>query len=254
MKTFLLVCFLTITLALYTESISTEDTKLTILYICNLEGQFEFDKEGRKGLSTLMELKRMEIEKNFTKKGKVFLISAGNFFSKDLTLKNFEILSKTFFDAIILSDEEVSFLETNPKLVNQYPYFLSYRDNLISLDTEKIFEVENLNIKLTTYLVNKLPYEEKKHIHLNLVFPSPESELNLNEIHPKIPVIFFLKPEQTTAFSYKKNVYTAECPNSKDKVGKLTLTYRKQKLIRQIQEFIPLNTKDNNQTWIYPYP
>lgn len=237
---------------LFSESILQKDKKITILYICGIEGRFAFDNDGRKGLTTISELKRLELEKNFYERGSVLLLSSGNFFQKENFTESWHIIKKAGFDAVFLGEEEISYLEKNPNLLKLNLPILSTRENLASIDTEKIFQLDGINIKVTNYLVNKLPYEVKIPIHLNLVFPEPNKEQDLQEIHPEIPVIFFLNANKTTAYSFHRNVYTAECPNSMEKIGKLTLTYRNQKLIRQIQEFIPLNTKDHNQKWIFP--
>jgi hypothetical protein len=238
---------------LFGESITKEDTRLTILYVCGIEGRYAFDKEGRKGLATITELKRRELERNFSEKGGVLLLSRGNFFHKDTDNSSWTLIKSALFDGIFLGDGEVSYLEANPNLTKLGLPILSQRDNLAGVETEKIYDIEDVSVKVTPYLINKPPYHSSKKIHLNLVFPETDSEQDLGEIIPEIPVIFFLPKDKSTAFSFRRNVYTAECPDSMDKLGKLTLTYRKQKLIRQHQEFIPLNTKDLNQSWIYPF-
>ncbi len=240
-------------ISLFSESIIQKDKKITILYVCGIEGRFDFDRDGRKGLATITELKRLEIEKNFYERGSVLLLSSGNFFQKEMFTDSWNIIKNAGFDVVFLGEEEISYLEKNPSLLKLNLPILSLRENLVSVDTEKIFQLDGINIKVTNFLVNKLPYEVKIPIHLNLVFPEFGKEQDLQDIHPDIPVIFFLNAEKTTAYSFHKNVYSAECPNTMEKIGKLTLTYRNQKLIRQIQEFIPLNTKDHNQKWIYPY-
>lgn len=251
MKNFLL--FLLFSASLFSESITQKDKKITILYLCEIEGRFAFDKDGRKGISTVAELKRLEMEKNFYEHGSVLLLSSGNFFENE-TVESWHLIKKYGFDAVFLGEKEISYFEQNPNLLKLNLPILASRDNLASIQTEKIFQLDEVNIKVTNYLVNKLPYEVKIPIHLNLVFPEQGKEQDLKEIHPEIPVIFFLNSEKTTAYSFHKNVYTAECPGDMEKVGKLTLLYRKGKLIRQMQEFIPLNTKEHNQKWIYPFP
>jgi superfamily II DNA or RNA helicase len=71
------------------------------------------------------------------------------------------------------------------------------------------------------------------------------------EFFPDNAVHYFVNEKDISSFSFKKNVYTVQCPGP-DKLGKINLFFRNKTLIRQKQELIPLNTKDLNQSWIEP--
>lgn len=236
------------------KPISGSDRNFSILYICDINGNFDFTFEGREGLSLLAELKRQEEEKIYSGKGGVLLLSRGDFFGKKLETHSFRLLHLSKFDSVLVGEKEVSYLESNPNLVKINLPVLASRENLIGLDTEKILEISGINFKLSSYLVNKLPYIRTKKIHLNLVFPEPGNEQDMEDIKPEIPVVFFLQKKLTSAYSFKRNVYTAECPSNRGIAGKIQLTFRGEKLIRQSQEFIPLNTIDTNRDWIDPSP
>lgn len=318
----LFVCVLSL-FFIFQKSPAPKDTKVTFLYLCSIDGKFDFDREGREGLATVTELKRQEEERIHPDGGNVFLLTQGSFFENDKDARSFTLMKKAGFDAVVLSEEELVYLEKNPALKKLGLPVIAPRDNLFSAATEKIFSLDGVNMKLTSFLLNKLPYEKRKNVHLNLVFPDPGTEISLEDIDENIPAVFFVpsvkglsvpakadsnekkaetpKKEETiqtsvmtmsgetlktgtnvsansadskdsalkkeislekdapkrnafysTALSFKSNVYTAECPEKKGVLGKYSLVYRNGKLIRQTQEFIPLNTKDHNRKWIHP--
>ena len=301
---------------LFQKSPAPKDTKVTFLYLCSIDGRFDFFQEGREGLATVTELKRQEEERIHPEGGTVFLFTQGNFFENDKDARSFTLMKKAGFDSVVLSEEELGYFEKNPALKRLGLPVIAPRDNLFNAPTEKIFSLDGVNLKLTSFLLNKLPYEKRKNVHLNLIFPDPDSEISLDDIDENIPAVFFVpskkgltlppvpvketapaktaepvktsvltmggetvktetdalskdsapkketaalpaeKPKRnafySTALSFKSNVYTAECPEKKGVLGKYSLVYRAGKLIRQTQEFIPLNTKDHNRKWIHP--
>ncbi|MCB1177315.1 MAG: hypothetical protein KDK36_07030 [Leptospiraceae bacterium] len=248
----ILISLFAIHLSSKEEPYSIHDKKISILYICDINGNFDFSTDGREGLATVSELKRQESEKIFSQKGGVLLLSRGNFFNSKNGDISFGLMKKAKFDAVFVNDSELEFLEKNPALLKIEPPVIAERENLLNLDTEKKVNLSGINFKISSYLINKLPIHAKEKIHLNLVFPDPNNIQDLSSIKSEIPVIFFLPEEKSSAYSFVKNVYTAECPSSKGVVGKIELTFRKEELIRQSQEFIPLNTEDTNRDWISP--
>lgn len=232
---------------------SIEDRHISILYTCDLNGNFEFDHEGRKGLSLISELKRQEIETIFDNKGGVLLLSKGGFFEKGLNNASFSLMKTALFDGIVLSEEEMNYLENNPNLLKLNLPILSPRENILDINSEKIFQLNGINIKMHNYFIPKRPHGEKETIHLNLVFPDDHNEISKEEIPEEIPVVFFTSEEKSSAYSYWSNVSTASCPSDNSKIGKIKLVFRKEKLIRFHQEFLPLNTIDSNRSWIYPH-
>ncbi len=251
-----IILFLCVSIGLISkeEPKSLNDKTFTILYLCDINENFDFTFDGREGISLLAEIKRQEEEKIFAGKGAVLLLSRGDFFGKKLETHSFRIFHKSKFDSVFIGEKEVSYLEGNPNLLKLNLPILASRENLVGMDTEKILEFSGIHFKLSSYLVNKLPYIQTKKIHLNLVFPEPGNIQDITDIKPEIPVLFFLPKSLSSAYSFRKNVYTAECPANSGVVGKIQLTFRGEKLIRQSQEFISLNGSDTNRDWIDPAP
>ena len=232
---------------------SINDRQLTILYFCNLNGNLEFDEQGRKGLPIIAEIKRREAENIFNEKGGVLLITQGAFFSEKSEEFPFKILKTALFDSVLLSERELSYIEKNPNLLKINLPILANRDNSLDIDTEKVFDLDGVRVKVNNYLIKKIAHNTSNIPGLNLIFPQAGEEIDLENIPTKIPVIYFLDKEKTASYSFSKNVYTAECPDSGDKIGKIKLTYRNGELIRQSQEFISLNSKNHNSSWIKPH-
>jgi hypothetical protein len=249
----ILLGFLLIPFYLSSKSISYEDKHISILYSCNIDGKFYFDSDGRKGLPTLTEWKRREIQSILDKKGGVLLLSRGNFFEKGLNFTKFSLMNEALFDGIILSDEELSYLESNPNLLKLNLPVLSPRDTLLNLSQDKTFPIEGINIKVQNYYLKKIPHGSTEKIHLQLVFPDPEMPIEVDESMKHIPVIYFLPRTQSNSLSLFPNATTVYCPTELSKLGKLKLVFRNEKLIRKSQEFLPLNTIDSDQSWVSPH-
>jgi hypothetical protein len=249
-----LILLVSISIGLFSkeEPKSLSDKTFTILYLCDINGNFDFTFEGRGGISLLAEIKRQEEEKIYAGKGGVLLLSRGDFFGKKLETHSFRLFHKSKFDSVFIGEKEVSYLEANPNLLKLNLPILASRENLVGIETEKIVEFSGIHFKLSSYLINKLPYIQTKKIHLNLVFPEPGNVQDISDIKQEIPVLFFLPKSMSSAYSFRKNVYTAECPSNSGVVGKIQLTFRGEKLIRQSQEFISLNGSDTNRDWIDP--
>ena len=238
---------------LISKPVNTTDKSLTILYFCNLNGRIDFDEDGRKGLSTIAEIKRKELEKIYSEKGKVLLLTQGVFFSNPEQYSSFKLLKTSLFDTVLLSEDELKYLEKNPNLLKLELPVIANRENTLDLETEKFFDMEGIKVNISNFLIKKIPHNSSDVPQLHLVFPENNLETEIENVPQKIPVIYFLPKEKTHSLSYVKNVYTAECPESLDKIGKIKLTYRNGELIRQYQEFISLNTKKSSGAWIKPY-
>ncbi len=257
MKTFffsfvLLLTFLTIP-PVHPKPSNANDKQITILYMCNLAGFLHFDEDGRKGLATIAEIKRRESEKIFSESGGVLLISQGKLFEETQETFPFSILKTALFDSVFLTENELNFLEKNPNLIKLDLPILANRESFLEIQTEKTFFIEGIKVRVQKDSILKFPHDRKEHPHLNLVFPDDSSSLDVSSLISPFPVFYFLPKEKTNSISFKKDVYTAECPESGEKIGKLKLTFRNGDLIRQYQEFIPLNTKDHNNSWIKPH-
>ncbi len=238
---------------LQSKPISSNDRHITILYLCNLNGNLDFDEDGRKGLPIIAEIKRRELEKVYNEKGGVLLLTQGVFFSEKSEEFPFKITKTSLFDGVLLSERELSYLEKNPNLLKMELPVLANRDNALDIETEKVFDFDGVKVKVNNFLIKKIAHNISDIPSLNLIFPQPGETVDLDNIPTKIPVIYFLDKEKTSSYSYSKNVYTAECPDSGDKIGKIRLTYRNGELIRQTQEFISLNSKNHNSSWIKPH-
>lgn len=250
MKRFLLPIFLLCTFLHSAEK--NIDRSVTLLYTCRLSGKFDFDEDGRKGLATISEIKRRELESVYREKGIVLLLSRGLTFSEGEE-SSFKLLKTALFDTVLLSPEEMDILEKNPNLLKLDLPIIANRENSLGIGTEKYFEMEGIGIKVSNFLLKKLPHNPTQPVLLNLVFWEPGSKPDLENIPRKLPVIYFTPSGMSSAFSFSKNVTTAECPESGDVLGKIKLTYRKGELIRQHQEFISLNTKNSPNSWIEPF-
>ncbi len=235
------------------KPINSNDKHITILYICNLNGNFHFDEDGRKGLATIAEIKRRELEKNYSEKGGVLLLSQGLLFNETGEDFPFSILKTALFDSVFLSEKELAYMEKNPNLVKIDLPILANRDTYLDIETEKIFVIEGIKVRVNNFTLSKIPHDKKELPNLNLVFPENGKDLDPGLINSPFPIIYFLPKEKTSSFAYKDNVYTAECPETGDKLGRLKLTYRNGDLIRQYQDFIFLNSKENNSSWIKPH-
>jgi hypothetical protein len=238
---------------IHTKPINANDKNITILYICNLNGNFHFDEEGRKGLATIAEIKRRELEKNYSEKGGVLLLSQGLLFNDRGEDFSFSILKTALFDSVFLSERELAYMEKNPNLVKLDLPILANRDTYLEIETEKIFSIEGIKVRVNNFTLSKIPHDKKELPNLNLVFPENGRELNTELINSPFPIFYFLPKEKTSSFAYKDNVYTAECPETGDKLGRLKLTFRNGDMIRQYQDFIFLNSKDSNGSWIKPH-
>jgi len=213
-----------------------------------MDGVYDFDLDGRKGLATISEIKKSESKKFYDHRGQVFLISGGNFSGKGAKMQaHFNLLNKAGFDAAFIGEDELSYLEMNPALKNLKLPVIAERENSFDAVLEKIIKSEGIQFRIS----HILPDVEDTSIDVQLLFKNGGSYDYLKAIDVKKPVYFFTNEELSSAFSFKKNIYTAKCP-APDMLGKLNLYFRNKNLIRQKQEFIPLNTVESNRSWIEP--
>ena len=247
MKKFLLFAFLVFCF-ISNQPVSLSDREFVILYFCDMNGNYEFDLDGRKGLATISGIKKQELKKVNDHRGEVFLISGGNFSGKGDNLKaHFSLLNKVGFDGVFIGEDELSYLESNPALKNLKLPLIAHRENSFQALQEMKLIREGIQFRISNTLS---PLEDTK-IDVQLLFHTGGSYNYLNSVDLQNPVYFFLNESDISSFKYKKNIYTVQCPTP-EKLGKLSLYFRKKNLIRQKQEFIPLNTIDVNSDWISP--
>lgn len=229
------------------RSVSKEDKVLEILYICNLEGDFQFDQNGRKGLATIAEVKRQRSELLFDEDGLAVMVSNGNFFEKGHTWSH-HLMKKSGFDMVFFNSAELEeYYKNNPNLLQlNLPIYASYQ-NQMKIPQNKEFTSGNIKFEISS--IYSAPAPEKK-LSIQLVF-LPENE-PIPTIKTNIPVIFFISDKTKSPYTYQSNVYTANCPSKTGKLGKLDLYFRKGELIRQYNDMIHLNTEDHNHRWFPP--
>lgn len=238
----ILVCFIS------NQPISITDKEFVIFYFCDMNGNYEFDQDGRKGLATISELKRQESKRFYDHRGQVLLISGGNFSGTGENMRtHFNLLNKAGFDAAFIGEEELSYLELNPALKNLQLPLIAERENEFKASTEKLIKSEGIQFRIS----HNLAAVEDTSIDIQLLFKNGGSYDYLKSVDVQKPVYYFLNEKEISSFSFKKNIYTVQCPGP-EKVGKISLYFRKKTLIRQRQEFIPLNTNDLNNSWLEP--
>jgi hypothetical protein len=230
------------------QPISIKDKEFVILYFCDMNGFYEFDEDGRKGLATIAEVKKQESKKFYDHRGQVFLISGGNFSGTGDNLRaHFNLINKAGFDAVFIGEEELSYLELNPALKNLKLPLIADRENEFKAPKEMMINAEGIRFRIS----NSLPSIEDKKIDVHLLFRTVGSYDYLQNMETGKPIYYFVNEPEMSSFSFKKNVYTVQCPEP-EKLGKLNLLFRNNTLIRQKQEFIRLNTKDTNNSWLEP--
>ena len=151
----LLIFFSLFINTIHSKPINSNDKNITILYICNLNGNFHFDEDGRKGLATIAEIKRRELEKNYSEKGGVLLLSQGLIFNEKGDDFPFSILKTALFDSVFLSEKELAYMEKNPNLVKLDLPILANRDTYLEIETEKIFIIEGIKVRVNNFILSK---------------------------------------------------------------------------------------------------
>ncbi|MCB1156917.1 MAG: hypothetical protein H7A25_17125 [Leptospiraceae bacterium] len=237
------------------KPVSIEDRAYTFLYVCDPASILHFEKDGSLGLSTLSEYKRREEARIFGKYGKVFLFGTGDILS---SAENSNSLlheyQKTGFDALFLSASDLKLLETgdNP-LTGLYPIF-SHRENNLKIPGEKIFSRKDetfLFSSVSTRFSGKINADE---FNLSVVFlqrgelPTDYTILSRSQN----PVFFIFRDAKDLSYSFYKNHYYASCSKEPGYIGKISLYFREGRLIRNQHEFLPLNTKDRERSWVKP--
>jgi hypothetical protein len=244
----LILFFVLIVFCISNQPVSLKDKEFVIFYFCDMNGRYEFDGDGRKGLATIAELKRQESKRFYDHRGQVFLISGGNFSGTGENMRaHFNLLNKAGFDAAFIGEEELNYLELNPALKNLKLPLVAHRENEFKANTEKLIKSEGIQFRIS----NTLAAIEDTSIDIQLLFHDGGSYDYVKSLDVQKPVYYFVNEKDISSFSFKKNVYTVQCPGP-DKLGKINLFFRNKTLIRQKQELIPLNTKDLNQSWIEP--
>ncbi len=244
----IILFFVSILCFISNQPISLTDKEFVIFYFCDMNGRYEFDLDGRKGLATIAELKRQESKRFYDHRGQVFLISGGNFSGTGENMRaHFNLLNKAGFDAAFIGEEELSYLELNPALRNLKLPLIAHRENDFKANTEKLIKSEGIQFRIS----NTLSPVEDTSIDIQLLFHNGGSYDYMKSLDVQKPVYYFVNDSEISSFSFKKNIYTVKCPVP-DKLGKINLFFRNKTLIRQKQEFVSLNTKDLNQSWIEP--
>lgn len=233
---------------IFNQPISVTDKEFVIFYFCDMKGRYEFDLDGRKGLATISGLKIQESKRFYDHRGKVFLISGGNFSGVGENMRShFSLLNKAAFDAVFVGEEELSYLEQNPALQSLKLPLIAFRENEFNATREMNIVSDGIHFRIS----DTLPNREDKNVDIQLLFHTTGSYDYLKTIENEKPIYYFVKETQMSSFQYKKNIYTVQCPTP-EKIGKLSLFFRRKNLIRQKQEFIPLNTQDSNNSWLTP--
>ena len=188
------------------QPISISDREFIILYFCDMNGNYEFDIDGRKGLATISEVKKQELRKVSDHRGEVFLISGGNFSGKGENLKaHFSLLNKVGFDAVFIGEDELNYLELNPTLKNLKLPLIVNRENSFQASQEKKITQEGIQFRISNTLTNV----EDINIDVQLLFHvSGASYDYLKSIDLVKPVYFFLNESEISSFKFKKNIYT----------------------------------------------
>ena len=244
----IILSFISILFLISNQPISLKDKEFVIFYFCDMNGRYEFDADGRKGLATISELKRQESKRFYDHRGQVLLISGGNFSGTGENMRaHFNLLNKAGFDAAFIGEEELSYLELNPALKNLQLPLIAQRENEFKANTEKLIKAEDIQFRISHTLS---PIEDTS-IDIQLLFHRGGSYDYLKTIEVQKPIYYFINEADISSFSFKKNIYTVQCPGP-DKLGKINLYFRNKTLIRQRQEFVPLNTKDSNKSWLEP--
>ncbi|MCB1190673.1 MAG: hypothetical protein H7A23_23155 [Leptospiraceae bacterium] len=249
------------------KPISLEDVEVSLLYVCDLQGNFVFDEEGQKGIAVLSELKRRENEKFLGNRGISLLVTSGRF-TEDTVGTNISLLSKVPFDAALIGEEELSYLEENPNLQKLKLPIIARRTNKIASPMEKIVSSKGINLWIGGDL-SVIDPEKVKNINAFFVFKENNEKfftLSDEEIEkrkkvlsriqsnkPNIPIFIVSPSSNENSYSYEGFVYQVKCPlGNTGEIGKLSLYYRQGELIRQKQGFVQLNTKKRNGSWIEP--
>jgi hypothetical protein len=234
------------------KPISLEDRELKVLYVCNLDGNYSFDSEGRGSVATISELKRRELETIAHGRGNVFLFGNGNFFKKvDVNTLPKAITSMQIFDGFFLSEPELSHLE-EIGLSEKSHNFLSHRENAVYIPGERIYNLGNYKVLFSNISKRIEKKLNSKSFDLSVVF-LPEGELPGEDSFQDTtqPIVYIFSSPNNFQYTFHKKQYYAECPSS-GKVGKLTLFFRDGRIIRNHHEFISLNEMDRNNSWIKP--
>ena len=233
------------------KPVSFSDTEIEILYLCDVDGNFEFDQDGRSGIATLSEYKRLERERLEAENGQVFLFSSGNFFGKTKeTGTVLKLLSLVPFDGIFLSDEDFSVLEKRPSVENMGSILLTSKKNSKGFESEKRIQFRNLNLVFSETFPDS---SSNGKINAKLIFSVandiPEN-IRTAPLHP--PEIYFIRKSKLSSYFYRQGVYFAYCPDRSGEIGKLNLYFRDGRLIRNRQEFVYMNITDQGRSWIDP--
>ncbi|MEM7184227.1 MAG: hypothetical protein AAF518_25230 [Spirochaetota bacterium] len=240
---------------LFAEPISLHDKQLTFLYTCSIRGKYAFDPQGSKGITTIGEIKRREAAVQGEQNGLVLLFSNGNFLGQPISKQtNYTYLSSLPFDGIFLSPQELDVLEKTPPPKNLSIPFLAHRESLLYYPGEQVYKMGSYRILITSIAKRRQKKINRRRYDATIVFLE-EGELpdeSLKHLY-NTPLIYIFSGRKKNRYSFQKNIYFAECPDSMEKVGKIQLSFRNGYLIRNHQEFIFLNSNDRNHSWIEPY-
>jgi len=246
------ICLLSLFLFVSSKPVSLNDREIEVLYLCDISGMFEFNEEGRLGLATLSEFKRREVERLKASNGSVLLFTGGNVFGKGNSMRsNFKILNRVPFDAVFLTEGEISYLDSNPSLKALNLPLVSSRKNSFGIALNKIFEIGNIVLSVQEK-AGQVSGGIDKQENVRIVFL--QENLQETALAPSSDRLDILvgKRENFASYFYQGGVFFAECPSYINSVGKINLVFREGNLIRHSQEFVTLNAGRRNRSWIEP--
>ena len=231
----------------------SEEIPIRIFYHCS-PSILESDSEGRGGLPTLSSFIDREKEKAKQEGGVAYLFGMGSFYRNSANRKEKpEFLNSVPYDGIFLDPTELS---SSPSENLSFPLFAVGAKGYAS---GKNFFFKNLAIEVRE--TNSKVRSKSLMPDLRLLFETDQipEQVDIKEIVVEdSPSFLFYDsskqkleiPNEKTGAWYNGGIEYLPCPNSIYKVGKLDLVFRNNRLIRQTNEIVDLNSKEVNKNWI----
>lgn len=238
---------------IWSRPTSIADRELIFFYSCSSKGVFAFDKQGRKGLQTIAEIKRRAAARTGHENGMVLAFLNGNFLGNPIVSeRKWRSIANLPLDGIFLTPRELDYLEKQPKIPTGLPFF-AHRENLLYYPGEEVYKMGDYRI-LVSSIAKRRQKKIQSRYDASFIFLD-EGELpdeSMQNIH-KSPVFYIFSDRNLNTYGFRKNIYYVECPTSHEKLGKIILKFRNGRLIENHQYLIPVNTEDRNQSWIEPW-